>query len=1233
METHIKNTSMKKKMIFMVMLLMLAINLRAQYVGYTQFPLEVNSGLNKSWIMDQYYWDSPMYKFTKPVDGLRITFTKATTDNDYNGFPIVALAELTFYDYIYRTIEYSIDDITYNSLEGTEGSLQALYDDSWSTYYHSAWKNAVVAPDDYVYIDVKFPEPVSTLCITMVSRNLSCAPSAITITPTGVRYDNTPDEGNAGGSGSGSGSGSGEDNDASVDYIPVDVLNDSICYVYLADGGVDAYQKSFIDGNHYIQDGALFVPLADGEVVVYNENEYDSCSTVCPQLPYMVSYKFNNKYNPNLNVDAEHDSVSTNMNFTLNAIGKSLTASFNLSDDRAVAYIDSVLQYSKESRTRFDSPIHYVVTYPGYNVVQKLKISDEVWEYGEDVVEEIPLVEDMLYTNKPSLVGDALGHMLDGNPSTVFHTVFGANYDATVTPYFTITLDEPVELVKFYYMSRTSGNYNPQKLSVYVSTDNVLWRLVKEFTTENDALPLDPPGAEYTSPAIDLGGSYRYIKIEQNASEYHNNHMVFAEFRLYNVVPGDGEPVKVQDAVYKTLRMPFGRIYTVDVDWLTDKQNAVPRIDIDVENGYSITSKTTYRKANFRITGYGVYDDFEDSIQVRGRGNSTWSYPKKPYRVKFAEKRKPFGLTNGKNWVLLANYQRGSLMANAIAMKIGQLAQAPYTNHIIPVELYVNGVYVGSYMFTENIGFSNNSVDIDEDKGTGYMLELDDYYDETYKFKSDSYGLPVNVKEPDLEEIGGSEALEKFYAIQGDFNRFESSVFEGRKLSGVLDVDACARFMLTNDFVLNQELGHPKSTYLWREDMTSSASKIIFGPLWDFDWAFGYEGTSSYCVSSPTAHILSNNMSNKSGHRFFKDLMQNEEFKKHYYKVWKEFVDKGCIKELIEYLDDYYNFAKSSFENNYYVWYDGIGYAESVDRMQEWLQERHDYIVANIEECDITELIHPLLGDVDCNDNLTVRDIALCVSYIYGNENSAFNFVKADIDNNKKVNTADVSNIASQVLASNSISSLYNYNTPLSDAYLSASHAEIPLEEAVTLPLSMYEYGDGTLYKAVQMDVTLPTGVVLVDAVAGERSAAHTFQYNQIDDNKYRILIYSDKDELLADGEELVQFTLSAVEVVPDDNCKINIANVLLVDSEDNELRAEELNIPFSVSTSIDAPAVTLGVRGGDYLTISSLVPQDVEVYSVDGCLVRLIPSVVGTVNVNLPSGVYIVSGNKVVIY
>jgi hypothetical protein len=88
----------------------------------------------------------------------------------------------------------------------------------------------------------------------------------------------------------------------------------------------------------------------------------------------------------------------------------------------------------------------------------------------------------------------------------------------------------------------------------------------------------------------------------------------------------------------------------------------VPRIDIDIEKGHTVASRNHYLNATFKITGHGTYKDFAETVQIKGRGNNSWNYAKKSYRLKFTEKVKLFGLKKGKSWVLLANPQHGSMI-------------------------------------------------------------------------------------------------------------------------------------------------------------------------------------------------------------------------------------------------------------------------------------------------------------------------------------------------------------------------------------------------------------------------------------------------------------------------------------------------------------------------------------------------------------------------------------------
>ena len=118
---------------------------------------------------------------------------------------------------------------------------------------------------------------------------------------------------------------------------------------------------------------------------------------------------------------------------------------------------------------------------------------------------------------------------------------------------------------------------------------------------------------------------------------------------------------------------------------------------------------------------------------------------KKPFRFKFDKKQSPFGLAKGKSWVLLANFLSDAQLNNAIAMRTAQLVGASHANHMIPVELYINGSYRGLYNLTEQVDLASNSVVV-PDESKAALLEWDTYDGDP---KRDStYKLPVDLKAP-----------------------------------------------------------------------------------------------------------------------------------------------------------------------------------------------------------------------------------------------------------------------------------------------------------------------------------------------------------------------------------------------------------------------------------------------------------------------------------------------------
>lgn len=1009
-----------------------------------------------------------------------------------------------------------------------------------------------------------------------------------------------------------------------------ELVDGEVVYVYLPDGGVDAFSLASIDGDYYTENGILYFPIKDGDVIYYEPQEYDSCSMVAPELPFMTSFKFNNKYNPNLNVDIEADTVTPDMYFRCNAIGKWLTASFNLSDERAVAYVDTVLQESKVTRQSFAGKVVYKVTYPGYNIVERVKIQDEIWSDpstdGDTI--EVALTADMLSTNKPSqMSNEGLGSLLDGNPSTIFHSTWGAanNETLNVDTYITIDLPEALERVQLYYQCRPATGYNPLVWEIYASNNGGEWELVRTLDYLEDNMPRGGAGQEYTSPTIELGGSYTKLKILQTDGEYSKNHFVLSELRLYKVLEGEeGEPEKIQDAVYENRMRPFGRKYNVFVEWLTDNPAFVPRIDIDIEDGRFVTSKEYYLEAEFRISGFGVYEDFVDSVQIKGRGNSSWGHTKKPYRLKFAEKVKPFGLTKGKSWVLLANAQAGSLMANAISMKMAQMAGAKYANHIIPVELYMNGKYMGNYMFTEKVGMANNSVDINEDDG--YLLEFDTYTDEAIH-RTGKYSLPVKIAEPDLADYASDVASARRTAMLEDVKEMSDKIFNKGDIESVLDVDAAARFFLVNDYSLNMEINHPKSTFLFKNEVDPEG-KMTFGPVWDFDWGYGYESRSSYCYTGQTSSVINTGM---SAYRFWQDLTSIDVFKKHYYKVWKEFLEKNSMDELMDYIDCYYAFAKNSFENNAAEWGYDDGFSESDrDRAKQWLEDRKNYIYNNLTEYNLDDLIYTLAGDVNKNNQLTVHDVALIVAYLNNFTHRDFDEQKADCNGDGIISMNDAYTVADYVIESEAPSPMYWYNTPLAAGALDASRFELEVGEEALVPVSILKGGES--YNAIQFDVKVPEGVFVNGISLSDGITGVDFSYAELGLNTYRVVAFTEDNTDLTTEDRFADISVQTFSVIEEDARNIDICNVYVVDSDNDELRMGDLAVSFGESTGMDNTFAAFAVSGGECIKVTALEAMDVAVYSVDGRLVSKVRVKEGTTTINVSAGMYIVNGQKVLV-
>ncbi len=269
----------------------------------------------------------------------------------------------------------------------------------------------------------------------------------------------------------------------------------------------------------------------------------------------------------------------------------------------------------------------------------------------------------------------------------------------------------------------------------------------------------------------------------------------------------------------------------------------LPVVYINTKNGAAVTSKENWLKeTEIYVTNAGDMSRLYSKSQIRGRGNTTWNYPKKPYAIKLDSKESVLGMPKHKRWVLLANYVDKTCIRNSVAFEIARCSEGlewtPRGNH---VDVVLNGKFMGNYFLCEQIKGDKNRVDITEMETSditpetitgGYLLEIDKNFDEVNKFRSPVRNMPFMIKEPDEETMG----QEQFNYIQNHIAEIENALYgAGSTTEGYLqyiDLDSFIDYWLVYELTGTGEPTHPKSVYMYKD----RGGKIFAGPVWDFDY-------------------------------------------------------------------------------------------------------------------------------------------------------------------------------------------------------------------------------------------------------------------------------------------------------------------------------------------------------------------------------------------------------------
>lgn len=260
--------------------------------------------------------------------------------------------------------------------------------------------------------------------------------------------------------------------------------------------------------------------------------------------------------------------------------------------------------------------------------------------------------------------------------------------------------------------------------------------------------------------------------------------------------------------------------------------NGIAALYISTTNNAAIDSKDSYVTGTLKLVGNFKDVLFEGKTEIKGRGNSTWGMPKKPYRIKLDKKSGILGMSESKNWVLLANYADKTLMRNELAFMLSRNSGLAFTPDSRYVEVFLNGNYQGSYLLTEQIKEGKDLVDVEQEGG--YLLEQDGFAGSEPVHFYTKKNMPVTVKYPDDKEI---TPLQKEY-ISNHYQKFEDALFSAGFTDPVngyrkyFDVDSYINYYLVNEVMGNPDVFW--STYMYKKP---NDDKIYTGPVWDFDIA------------------------------------------------------------------------------------------------------------------------------------------------------------------------------------------------------------------------------------------------------------------------------------------------------------------------------------------------------------------------------------------------------------
>lgn len=345
----------------------------------------------------------------------------------------------------------------------------------------------------------------------------------------------------------------------------------------------------------------------------------------------------------------------------------------------------------------------------------------------------------------------------------------------------------------------------------------------------SDALPImmfktEPSSGSVSYLDVDVSRGFPYVRVVATDGAGY-----FAEVEFYGT-PGEGDDSKF----YQITNLPT-------VSFNTPGMAEIKSKDDKHKNSYvAIISEN----------GTNLLDDA--AAQMKGRGNGSWTFNKKPFQIKFDKKKQPLDApAKAKKWTLINNYGDRSLMRNKVAFDISREVGMTFTPYCTFVDVIYNGEYEGAYQLCDQVEVNPGRVELTEMApedvsgdalSGGYFIEIDAYANQEVSWFKSNRGIPVTIKSPDDDEIVSAQSA----YIKDYFNKLETALWSSNFTDPVngyrkyLDLESFLRYFIVCE--LDGNLDSFWSTYMWKD---RGEDVFHVGPVWDVDLGFQNYGSPS----------------------------------------------------------------------------------------------------------------------------------------------------------------------------------------------------------------------------------------------------------------------------------------------------------------------------------------------------------------------------------------------------